>query len=312
MSSRSSFRQKMVLAVMVVRHGGHEKQLAHTMDLTEVSARLGGIVSPLEPGEIIEIERGAVKAEFRVVWMGDPRSALAHQAGIHIVRPQKFTWNIELKTDQVEVPVDIDHLRHFERLPLQEQAREERRWHQRYVCSGTAAIKTDGASFEIFGEVKDISEGGIYVEVAAPLPVNSKVNLKLCIENISFTATGVVRTSYPLLGMGIHFQDVTRESLEKLAVVVERAKRRRPQEQCTNPELLQMEQSSSEEADQEAVIHEWSPNPEGDCAPISVLTAASQEILSDFDRWRRASSPAEVAKLRLAIDQLHEKLDAAT
>jgi hypothetical protein len=80
-STRNSLRRKMVLPVTVLRQNGRDKQLAHTLDLTEVSARLGGLRSLLEPGEVIEIQRGTLTAKFQVFWMGAAASAMEGQAG---------------------------------------------------------------------------------------------------------------------------------------------------------------------------------------------------------------------------------------
>ncbi|HMC31532.1 MAG TPA: hypothetical protein VKL99_11915, partial [Candidatus Angelobacter sp.] len=81
-NTRSSLRRKMVLPVTIIRPNSQEEQLAHTLDLTEVSARLGGLSSLLEPGEIVEIQRGSVKAKFQVFWMGALGSAMEGQAGV--------------------------------------------------------------------------------------------------------------------------------------------------------------------------------------------------------------------------------------
>ena len=77
--TRRSLRRKMVLPVTVIRRGGQEKYLSHTLDLTDDSARLGGLRYMLEPGEIIELQRGAEKAKFQVVWMGAPGNNQEHQ-----------------------------------------------------------------------------------------------------------------------------------------------------------------------------------------------------------------------------------------
>jgi hypothetical protein len=94
MSSRSTFRRKVVLPITVMRCYGQEKQLAHTLDLTENSARLGGLPSPLEPGEVIEIQRGAVKAKFQVFWMGASGSTMDGQAGVRSLEPNKSIWGV--------------------------------------------------------------------------------------------------------------------------------------------------------------------------------------------------------------------------
>src|SRR5215472_8278710 len=107
MSTRSSLRRKVVLALHVVRRENGQKQLAHTLDITETSARIGGLNLLLEPGEVIEIKRGALKARFEVVWMGAPGSALAGQAGIRSLEPGKSIWGVDLPRDESDAQMDV-------------------------------------------------------------------------------------------------------------------------------------------------------------------------------------------------------------
>ena len=43
-------------------------QLAHTVDISPIGGRLGGLRNPLRPGQTIMLERGQNKFQFRVVW----------------------------------------------------------------------------------------------------------------------------------------------------------------------------------------------------------------------------------------------------
>src|SRR5215470_9807251 len=107
MSTRSSFRRKVVLALHVVRRDSGQKQLAHTLDITETSARLGGLNLLLEPGEVIEIKRGAAKARFKVVWMGVHQRYLDGQDGVHNLEPRKTLLGMDLPPDQPDALVDV-------------------------------------------------------------------------------------------------------------------------------------------------------------------------------------------------------------
>src|SRR5579871_2833327 len=171
MSSRSKLRRKMVLPVMVIRQGGKDKQLAHTLDLTEVSARLGGLVSLLEPGEIIEIQRGAVKAKFQVFWMGAPGSAMQGQAGVRSIEPNKNIWGISLPTEETESAKPAAAQRKAE-ADANPEARPaaEKRWHTRFECNGGASVRAEATGFPIHGQVKDIAQGGVYVKPPPRFP----------------------------------------------------------------------------------------------------------------------------------------------
>ena len=111
MSTRGMLRRKVVLAVTVIRCNGKERQLAHTLDITETSARLGGLTSILEPGEMVEIQRGALKARFQVVWMGETSSPNERQAGVRSMEPSKVIWGVNLPDDELDRPIDIESLR---------------------------------------------------------------------------------------------------------------------------------------------------------------------------------------------------------
>src|SRR6266481_919341 len=110
-SVRTTLRRKLLLSVTVIRHDGREKQLAHTLDLTEVSARLGGLRTLLEPGEVIELQRGAVKAKFQVFWMGAIGSAMEGQAGVRSLDTGKAIWGVNLPADEADFSGDKALLR---------------------------------------------------------------------------------------------------------------------------------------------------------------------------------------------------------
>jgi hypothetical protein len=310
MSSRTNFRRKMVLPVTIIRRGGQEKQLAHTLDLTEASARLGGLTASLETGEVVEVQRGAVRAKFQVIWMGCEGSALGRQAGIRGLDPEKCIWNIDLPEDEVDTTVDTERLRRpMPPIRNSAQPRGERRSHPRYACCGSVAAETAGSSFATAGEARDISCGGVYVEVNAPLPVNSTANLYLCIEDISFEAIGVVRASYPLLGMGISFQTLTPVNGEKLAIAVERAKRRSEREQMLTSSPSDDPQNS--ETVSPEVSNSFWPGLSLDEDRAPTLLKACRGLAEDFERWKDRCSPAEMEEIRVAIDQLQKRFSPA-
>src|SRR5258708_19758604 len=109
MSTRAKLRRKVVLAVSIIRCSTQEKQLAHTLDITESSARLGGLSTRFESGEMIEIQRGAIKARFQVVWMGKPGTPTERQAGGRAMEP-KIIWGVDLPNHERDAQVDINNL----------------------------------------------------------------------------------------------------------------------------------------------------------------------------------------------------------
>jgi hypothetical protein len=100
---RKSPRRKMVLAVKVsidkVTH------LAHTLDITETGARLGGLRTQLQPGMIVNLQRGSDKAKFRIAWIRQlaPNEL---QAGIECLEPQNNFWGVDLSDREKEAKED--------------------------------------------------------------------------------------------------------------------------------------------------------------------------------------------------------------
>ena len=60
----------------------------------------------------------------------------------------------------------------------------------------------------MWGALTDISLRGCYVEMTTTFPVDTKVELVLDAVGIRFLARGMVRISYPFLGMGILFTEI--------------------------------------------------------------------------------------------------------
>ncbi|HEY6351446.1 MAG TPA: PilZ domain-containing protein [Candidatus Angelobacter sp.] len=295
MSSRRTLRRKIVLPVTLTRHGGQEKQLAHTLELTENSARLGGLSSQLKPGETIELYRGALKARFDVVWMGEPHGAMAGQAGIRSLEPDKIIWRVDLPADEDDSPVPVQNLRRTGPA-AQEQGgfAGEKRRHPRFACTGSIAVTSRKCAFPINGEIKDISRGGLYVEVNTPLPVNSEVSLAVCIEGICFESAGVVRTSYPLLGMGISFQNLSQVNTQSLAAILDKVHL-----------AASGKNTGSKTSEASALL---ATHPMG--VEAGSLARVCHMLTHDFENWEQSQSSTDVADLKDAICELQRKFSS--
>ena len=83
--------------------------LAHTIDITNVGARLGAIRTQLQPGAIISLQRGSKKAKFRVEWIRELASNEL-QAGIESVEPQNSFWGVNLSDRELEAKKEMQTL----------------------------------------------------------------------------------------------------------------------------------------------------------------------------------------------------------
>lgn len=87
----------------------------------------------------------------------------------------------------------------------------ERRRTPRYKCEGSAEFRTEGFEVRTWARVTDLGRSGCYVEMQATSPLNSAVNMVIEVNGLRVHAKGMVKTSYPLLGMGIEFTEIADE-----------------------------------------------------------------------------------------------------
>ena len=85
------------IRVRGVDHQGNRfTQSAQAIDVSRHGARLEGIGYLTRPGEMIEVKRRWQRALFRVVWVGNPGTPEADQAGVYTLQPEKNPWGIDL------------------------------------------------------------------------------------------------------------------------------------------------------------------------------------------------------------------------
>jgi len=92
----------------------------------------------------------------------------------------------------------------------------EKRRSPRYKCEGSAEIREDGCDVRTWAAFTDISVHGCYVEAQATYPANTTLHMKLEANGIRVETKGIVRVSYPYLGMGIAFFEMSEDNLSHL------------------------------------------------------------------------------------------------
>jgi hypothetical protein len=301
MPNRGKLRRKMVLPISIIRSNGVERQLAHTLDVTEISARLGGLSVQLHPGEIVEIQRGGVRAKFRVYWMGTPGTDLEGQAGVRGLDPGKTIWSTHLPADESDVSVDAPHLRRTtpsSRTPVVSDS--EQRLPARYELNAGATLRAPGSNYPVRIQLKSIHLNGLYAETVTTLPLNTVVSLELLVEGIAIDAAGVVNTSTPRVGMEIGFHKVAPETQRKIVLALQRLKQKAWDEQqvpALPPTVVPVSRALPSSA-----------QPTNCVDAGRVLVALCNTLFSDFEAWKSTRTPAEIEELRRAVLELHHRL----
>jgi PilZ domain len=96
----------------------------------------------------------------------------------------------------------------------------DRRRYERIPCRVKVTITVTGSDLSIDGTITDISPGGCYIEMFAPLPADTRVVVHFEPLATGLTCRGVVRNSVSGMGMGVAFEALSPEKLKKLHEIV--------------------------------------------------------------------------------------------
>ncbi len=104
----------------------------------------------------------------------------------------------------------------------QEMPQKERRKYPRVKVAIPIEFKAEGATVASHAETADLSLVGCYVEMSFTLPVRTKLELFLWVEDERLAAKGNVVTHHPQFGNGIEFLEMSGEDRAKLASFLKR------------------------------------------------------------------------------------------
>ncbi len=102
-----------------------------------------------------------------------------------------------------------------------ERATKEKRLYPRFKCEGSLELKTEGASLHTWASFTDVSASGCYVEIMTTFPVGTVMHLRLGMHGFLVETNAVVRATYPFLGMGIQFTDLSDDNFEQLRLMLD-------------------------------------------------------------------------------------------
>lgn len=165
-----------------------------TVDVSRSGAKLKGIKSRINPGEIIGMTNGAQKSRFRVSWVGQPGTPRAGQIGVINTTPEKSIWDILPPAPALD--------------PFQRHSGSDRRQSPRMQCMNSVQLQPDDQAAPIWGKVTDLSAGGCFVGMPVPLPIGTKLKISIWLEQTKLTLKGKVMNSRPGFGIGVQFVDI--------------------------------------------------------------------------------------------------------
>jgi len=98
---------------------------------------------------------------------------------------------------------------------------KERRRSPRLLCSGSVEFRAESSDIRMWGTLIDVSLHGCYLEMSTTHAIDTPVHLVLKSCGFRIETAGVVRASYPGLGMGICFSDIEPEQRSQLEQLLE-------------------------------------------------------------------------------------------
>lgn len=209
---------------------------AQTHDITATGASLNGLKGIADVGSKVEIEYQGRKAMYRVQWIGQVGTPRSGHAGVKCLEPGNYIWGVPLTewTPDTYDPNSAEAQKHAIVPPIESLIASppniERRRFPRVACRIEATVLDELSAMNLPVKVTDISFGGCYVEMLAPLPVNSVVELTLDTSQGAIHARGKVVAAQTGMGMGIAFTAISPEDFEKLGEIAPRAEQNRERE----------------------------------------------------------------------------------
>jgi hypothetical protein len=220
--------QRIVIAFPVVVRGTDARGslfvvTTETHDVSCTGASLRGLQG-LAPGAKIEIECQNQKAWYRVQWVSAANRLKEWRVGVRCLEPGKYIWGVapkEWAPDTFEVGGASQQVPATPGIPtaaaIQEPQRERRRF-TRHACRLEAQVTTEGAygAVVVNGKITDISLGGCYVEMLAPLPEETPVEVTFTVGQAPLHLAAKVCTAQHGFGMGLAFTGMSPDDFEAL------------------------------------------------------------------------------------------------
>lgn len=212
---------------LVAQTGRAFHETACTYDIYPQGARLLS-ARPVNPGDMLLVERGRNKAVCRVIWAADPASPLRGQFTVRCVEDGRAPWEDELRQlEQQYQPLIVDQPQRRTAQRRVERPDANRRRGPRFYVEGQAEV-IDGTQ-RVEGEIQQISEYGARI-AATGLNPGADFSLMLNVFDVSLALKAQVKYLVDNLGMGVEFHEIRRGDRPLLSYVLSRLRTRRVEE----------------------------------------------------------------------------------
>lgn len=186
-------------------------QMACTYDLSEKGARLVGVNFPTHPGDIVVLERGKIKALYRVMWVGQDGTPLDGQVGVGCIEPDKMIWEVNLQELEEQYEPILIGPDEFGRVSAAER---------RDVAAKVGVYPENGGQ-GVQGSLLRLSYSVCELECNESLSPELPVNLLVVNNEVDIRLHGVVQNMHGKHLMVVALDEVRRGDRRKLKYLLE-------------------------------------------------------------------------------------------
>jgi hypothetical protein len=199
-------------------------QSACTLDVAGRGARISGVKFTGDPGTTVIVERGNIRARFRVAWVGQTGTSREGQLGLQAIDPVLGLWGIETAPPDggAEIPPDGAVPPPFPVAGAVSASSNADRALMRYSCRGEVEFRKDAQfTLTVKGKLRDIGGRGCFVMTKERFPLNTRVALQLKIGLLDLQVRASVKTT-EALGMWMEWVDLPQDQRDQISQLVDR------------------------------------------------------------------------------------------
>ncbi|MGA8311160.1 MAG: PilZ domain-containing protein [Terriglobales bacterium] len=182
-------------------------QMVTTRNISRRGALLEGVQGAFKPEETISLTYKNNKGRFRVSWMGNTGTDRAGQMGVQSIDPAKCIWDASTLP-----PTAAD---------TYAPKAKERRQHRRVPCKLGAELYMQGLEALVRADVRNISEGGCFVEMPTLPPDKARLKIIVWAHDNKLAMQGVVASRRPGFGISIKFTELSEDVRQELQRLVQ-------------------------------------------------------------------------------------------
>lgn len=177
------------------------RQSVNGRDFSKDGALLDGLSHALNLGDLVGVQYEHTKAHAKITGIEEAEWHHNRQLSVQLLKTSPCPWKSVLEIASVSTFVVVPERRRF----------------TRYHVSIGIELRQETLDVPLHVTTFDVSAGGCYVETMLPMAAGTKLEIRMWLESGKLLTSGIVRTSYPGLGMGIEFEGMTPAETQLLA-----------------------------------------------------------------------------------------------